>query len=77
VRVAGKHCETDVLIQSVTVPSPRAGDLLAVPCTGAYTYAMASNYNRLTRPAVVFARDGAARLVVRRETLDDLIRNDV
>ncbi len=77
VRVAGKHCETDVLIQSVAVPNPRAGDLLAVPCTGAYTYSMACNYNRLTRPAVVFARDGAARLVVRRETLDDLIRNDV
>jgi diaminopimelate decarboxylase len=76
VRVAGKHCETDVLIGSVAVPDPRPGDLLAVPVTGAYTYAMASNYNRLPRPAVVFARDGAARLVVRRETLEDLVRND-
>ncbi|HVG97403.1 MAG TPA: diaminopimelate decarboxylase [Chloroflexota bacterium] len=76
VRIAGKHCETDVLIGSVAVPDPRPGDLLAVPVTGAYTYAMASNYNRLPRPAVVFARDGAARLVVRRETLEDLIRND-
>jgi diaminopimelate decarboxylase len=76
VRVAGKHCETDVLIGSVTLPDPRPGDLLAVPVTGAYTYAMASNYNRLTRPAVVFVRDGAARLVVRRESLEDLIRND-
>jgi diaminopimelate decarboxylase len=77
VRIAGKHCETDVLIPAVALPEPRAGDLLAVPVTGAYTYAMASNYNRLPRPAVVFVRDGRARLVVRRETLDDLIRNDV
>ena len=77
VRVAGKHCETDILIQSVAVPSPRAGDLLAVPCTGAYTYSMASNYNRLPRPAVGLRPGRPARLVVRRETLDDLIRNDV
>jgi diaminopimelate decarboxylase len=77
VRVAGKHCETDILIPAVTVPRPRAGDLLAVPSTGAYTYSMASNYNRLPRPAVVFAAGGRARVVVRRETLDDLVRHDV
>jgi diaminopimelate decarboxylase len=77
VRVAGKHCETDILIPAATMPRPRAGDLLAVPSTGAYTYSMASNYNRLPRPAVVFVGDGRARLVVRRETLDDLVRHDV
>lgn len=77
VRVAGKHCETDILIQSVLLPRPRAGDLLAVPSTGAYTYSMASNYNRFPRPAAVFVQDGRARLVVQRETLDDLIRQDV
>lgn len=77
VRVAGKHCETDILIQSVALPRPRAGDILAVPSTGAYTYSMASNYNRFPRPAAVFVGNGQARLVVRRETLDDVIRQDV
>ncbi len=76
VRIAGKHCETDILIPSVTIQPPEPGDLLAVFSTGAYTYAMASNYNRLPRPAAVFVRDGRARLVVRRETLDDLLRCD-
>jgi diaminopimelate decarboxylase len=55
----------------------RRGDLLATPTTGAYGYAMASNYNKVPRPAVVFLRDGSARLVVRRETADDLVRLDV
>jgi len=77
VRIAGKHCETDTLIDAVTIQAPEPGDLLAVPCTGAYNYSMASNYNRLPRPAVVFVRDGTTRLVVRRETLDDLVRQDV
>ena len=53
------------------------GDLLATPTTGAYGYSMASNYNKVPRPAVVFVRDGTARLVVRRETTDDLVRLDV
>jgi diaminopimelate decarboxylase len=52
------------------------GDVLAIPVTGAYAYSMASNYNRLPRPAVVFVRDGDARVVVRRETLDDVLRQD-
>jgi diaminopimelate decarboxylase len=52
------------------------GDLLATPSTGAYGYSMASNYNKVPRPAVVFVRDGEARVVVRRETLDDLVRLD-
>jgi diaminopimelate decarboxylase len=77
VRVAGKHCETDILIPSVAIQEPEPGDLLAVPSTGAYTYSMASNYNRLPRPAAVFVRDGKARLIIRRETLDDLLRQDV
>ena len=77
VRVAGKHCETDILIQSVTVQRPEPGDVLAVPSTGAYNYSMASNYNRLPRPAAVFVRDGSARLVIRRETYEDVVRQDV
>lgn len=77
VRVVGKHCETDILIDSAVMQRPQPGDVLAVQSTGAYNYSMASNYNRLPRPAVVFVRDGQARLVVQRETLDDLLRLDV
>jgi len=76
-RVAGKHCETgDVLIEAAELPHPRRGDLLAVPATGAYTLAMGSNYNGVPRPAVVLVRDGEARLIRRRETVDDLLRYD-
>ncbi|MGZ8688150.1 MAG: diaminopimelate decarboxylase family protein, partial [Gaiellaceae bacterium] len=75
VSVAGMHCESgDVLIDDVALPSPRRGDLLAVPATGAYTLAMASNYNGVTRPAAVLVRDGEAALIRRRETVDDLLR---
>jgi diaminopimelate decarboxylase len=77
VRVAGKHCETDTLIDSARVQRPEPGDVMAVLATGAYNYSMASNYNRLPRPAVVFVKDGDARLVVKRETLDDLLRQDL
>jgi diaminopimelate decarboxylase len=74
VSVAGMHCESgDVLIDDVTLPSPRRGDLLAVPATGAYTLAMASNYNGVGRPAAVLVHDGEARLVRRRETIEDLL----
>ncbi len=77
VSVAGMHCESgDVLIDDVALPSPRRGDLLAVPATGAYTLAMASNYNGVTRPAAVLVRDGEARLIRRRETVDDLLRSE-
>jgi diaminopimelate decarboxylase len=73
-RIAGKHCESgDVLIDRVELPEPRRGDLLAVPATGAYTLAMASNYNGVPRPAAVLVADGAVRLIRRRETLDDLL----
>jgi len=75
VSVAGMHCESgDVLIDDVALPSPRRSDLLAVPATGAYTLAMASNYNGVGRPAAVLVRDGEARVVRRRETVDDLLR---
>jgi diaminopimelate decarboxylase len=73
-RIAGKHCESgDVLIESIELPEPRRGDLLAVPATGAYTLAMASNYNGVARPAVVLVSDGNAELIRRRESLDDLL----
>ncbi len=74
-RVAGKHCESgDVLIDAAELPHPRRGDVLAVPATGAYTFAMASTYNGVPRPAVVLVRDGEARVIRRRETIDDLLR---
>jgi diaminopimelate decarboxylase len=73
-RVVGKHCETgDVVVRDCWLTDDLApGDLLAVAATGAYCYAMASSYNRLPRPAVVAVRDGQARLLLRRETEDDL-----
>jgi diaminopimelate decarboxylase len=72
--VAGMHCESgDVLIERAALPEPRRGDLLAVPATGAYTLSMASNYNGVPRPAAVLVRDGGARLLRRRETIDDLL----
>jgi diaminopimelate decarboxylase len=72
--VAGKHCESgDVLIERVELPAPRRGDLLAVPVTGAYTLAMSSTYNAVPRPAAVLVADGQARLIRRRETVDDLL----
>ena len=76
--VCGKHCESgDVLIDRVELPEPRRGDLLAVPATGAYTLGMGSNYNSVTRPAAVLVAGGEARLIRRRETVDDLIAFEV
>ena len=79
VRVVGKHCESgDVLLFDAAVPDDLAvGDLLAVPVTGAYGHSMGSNYNKVPRPPVVFVADGRARLVVRRETYDDLLVTDL
>jgi diaminopimelate decarboxylase len=79
VTVVGKHCESgDVLVRDARVPADLAvGDVLATPVTGAYGHSMGSNYNKVPRPAVVFARGGDPRLVVRRETVDDLLRLDV
>jgi diaminopimelate decarboxylase len=74
VSVAGMHCESgDVLIDDVLLPTPRRGDLLAVPATGAYTLAMSSNYNGVGRPAAVLVRDGEVRVIRRRESVDDLL----
>jgi diaminopimelate decarboxylase len=78
VTVVGRHCESgDVLVDGVRLDAPRVGDLLAVPATGAYCFTMANNYNGNRRIPVVFATDGAARLVVRRETWDDLLARDI
>jgi diaminopimelate decarboxylase len=78
VRVVGKHCESgDVLVREGAVPTDLAvGDVLATPVTGAYGYSMGSNYNQVLRPAVVFVSEGQARLVVARETYEDLARRD-
>jgi diaminopimelate decarboxylase len=77
VSVAGKCCESgDMLIWDLKLPPVQSGDLLAVFCTGAYNYAMASNYNRIRRPAVVFVRDGQADLVVARESYENIVGND-
>lgn len=79
IRLVGKHCESgDVLAWSAMVPEGlRVGDLLATPVTGAYGHSMGSNYNMVRRPAVVFVRDGEARLVVRRESYQDLVARDL
>ena len=74
-RVVGKHCESgDIVVRDAWLPSDlERGDLLAVAATGAYCRAMASNYNMVTKPAVVFVKDGQARVVRRRETYEDLL----
>jgi diaminopimelate decarboxylase len=78
VTLVGRHCESgDVLVDGVRLDAPRVGDLVAVPATGAYCHTMANNYNGTRRVPVVFARDGAARLVLRRETWADLLARDV
>jgi diaminopimelate decarboxylase len=75
--LAGKHCESgDVIVSDALLADPRPGDVVVTPATGAYGFAMASNYNGVPRPPVVFCKDGNARVVVRRETLDDLLARD-
>jgi diaminopimelate decarboxylase len=75
--IAGMHCESgDVLVRDAELAAPRVGDVLVTPATGAYGYAMANNYNGVPRPPVIFCRDGEARVVVRRETWDDLLSRD-
>ena len=78
VNVVGKHCESgDVVVRDARVPADlRVDDILCTPVTGAYGHSMASNYNKVPRPEVAFVRDGEARVVVRRETPDDLLRLD-
>ncbi len=76
--ITGKCCESgDMLIWDLNLPPVEAGDILAVSCTGAYNYAMSSNYNRLARPAVVLVGNGEADVIVARETYEDLLRNDL
>ena len=76
--LAGKHCESgDVIVRQAHLDEPQAGDVIVTPVTGAYTYAMANNYNGVPRPPVIFCREGEARMVVRRETYDELGARDV
>jgi diaminopimelate decarboxylase len=78
VTIAGMHCESgDILVRDVPLDDPRPGDVLVTPATGAYGHAMANNYNAVPRPPAIFCKDGDARVVVRRETYDDLARRDV
>lgn len=78
VRIAGLHCESgDVLIDAVELPTPQAGDVVAIPTTGAYTFSMSNTYNGTPRSPVVFVGDGEARVVVRRETIEELGARDV
>lgn len=77
-RITGKHCESgDVIVTEALLDDPKPGDVVVTPATGAYGYAMSNNYNGITRPPVVFVKDGDARVVVRRETFDDLVSRDV
>jgi len=77
VRVAGRFCESgDILIKEAALPRVTPGDILATTCTGAYNYSMASNYNRVPRPAMVVVNNGRASIVVKRESYEDLVAND-
>ena len=76
--VVGKCCESgDILIDDAKLPKLKAGDIIALYNSGAYTFSMSSRYNRLQRPAVIFAEDGQARLVSKRQTLDDMIKDEI
>ena len=78
VTVCGKCCESgDIIMKDVNMPRINTGDILAVMSTGAYNYSMASNYNRLPRPAVITVSGGKSKVVVKRETYEDLIKNDI
>lgn len=76
--IAGRCCESGDLIQEdAKIQTPEVGDILAVFCTGAYNYSMASNYNRVPRPAVVMIKDGKPRLIIKRESYEDMVKNDI
>ena len=78
VTLAGKCCESgDLIGENMPLQHAESGDIIAVCATGAYNYSMSSNYNRLQKPAVVFVNEGKSRIAVKRETLDDIIRNDI
>jgi diaminopimelate decarboxylase len=75
--LAGKHCESgDVIVRDVVLADPVPGEVIATPVTGAYGYSLANNYNGVPRPPVIFCRQGSARVVVRRETYEDLAARD-
>src|ERR671930_2330824 len=77
-RIVGMHCESgDILVREALLADPRPGDVLVIPSTGAYGHAMANNYNAVPRPPVIFCSEGDARVVIRRETYEDLTRRDV
>jgi len=78
ITIAGKCCESgDILIKDTFMPEIKVGDTLAVLATGAYNFSMASNYNRIPRPAMVAVKNGDAKVVVKRETYEDIIKNDI
>ena len=78
VTIAGKFCESgDILIKDIELNSPQSGDILCVYDTGAYCYSMSSNYNRVLKPAMVLIEDGKGKLIVKRQTLEQLVQNDV
>ena len=78
VTICGKCCESgDIIIKDAHLPKAETGDILAVMSTGAYNYSMSSNYNRIPRPAVVTVKDGKSKIAVKRETYEDIIKNDV
>lgn len=77
VTIAGRYCESgDILIKNIPLPHPEEGDILCVYNTGAYNYSMSSNYNRVPKPAMVLINEGSADIIIERETLEDLTRND-
>jgi len=74
VTIAGKHCESgDILVKNAQIPLPEVGDIVCTPATGAYGYVMANNYNKATKPAVLMVKDGQAKMIIRRETCEDLL----
>jgi diaminopimelate decarboxylase len=76
--IAGRCCESgDRIAEYISIAKPERGDIIAVLTTGAYNYSMASNYNRVPRPAMIMIRDGKSRLVVRRESYEDMMRNEI
>jgi diaminopimelate decarboxylase len=76
--LVGKHCESsDVIVRDAELADPRVGDVVVTPVTGAYGFSMANNYNGVPRPPVIFCKDGEARVVVRRETYEDLFARDL
>lgn len=76
--ISGKCCESgDILLENIKIPEVKSGDILAIMTTGAYGYSMSSNYNRIPKPAVVMVKDNETRLICKRESYDDLLKNDV